>query len=681
MSDGTRGDHVEAVAAIGEAQAFGEFLILEHLADGGMSRVYAAWQPSLDRTVALKLLKPELGEDPRLVEAFLRRDVQALASLEHPSITRVYASGIEDGKPYLVMELLEGGSLANPECRARYQDARQRLELIATLARAVQHSHARGVLHCDIKPSNVLFDEAGQPRLSDFGLSQSLGGNDHLSGGSWGWMAPEQVQADKPGDGTPVQTTVATDVFALGVLLFWLTNGSLPFGDGDDYPTRLREEQRAPPGRWSKSHDWAAAAVCHRALQVAPSDRYESAHALAVDIERALWGLPLAGVATPRWRRVWLWLGVHRTLAVLAAVLVVVLGVGSRLLVRTGENHERELLQQALEMQAFAARGQASHVLYQLRQTAEVLRKVATEPLIRSTARSGRGAPSDVSDDPAQHCSYNEPVLQIADSSPQIADFDVLQVLDPSGCPRARFPEAGAAYQYLWYGWRNYFRGAAEAAEQRETRVHVGSVFRSNITGEVRFSLSTPIYDSLSEGPAPIGAKWIGVASAGITVNSTLRPISGIATRDNRHVVAILGPFEGDNPNLPDQLGYTLLAHPALGRGEARLLHAHYANRLQEAFASVSNHEDEFALPDVEPITFDDYVDPFWGERWLAAFAPVGRTGYAVLVQTKVSSVVQPGVAFSQQLLLGLLGGSCVVLGCVGGAIWWDAKRRRQRAV
>jgi hypothetical protein len=124
-----------------------------------------------------------------------------------------------------------------------------------------------------------------------------------------------------------------------------------------------------------------------------------------------------------------------------------------------------------------------------------------------------------------------------------------------------------------------------------------------------------------------------------------------------------------------------VLAHPALKRGEWRLLREDYAARVHAAFASSVSHDDEFALPEADPITFDDYVDPFWGERWLAAFAPVGRTGYTVLVQSKVSSAVQPGVAFSRQLLLELAGATFVVAGCVAIAFWWDTARRHRSIV
>lgn len=677
----------DAILTDGTPMTFGDFVVLEHIADGGMSKVFAAWQPELDRVVALKVPKPDFVVNPRLLDAFLRRDVQTLASLEHPNITRVYAGGMSGTVPYLAMELLQGGDLSQAERKRFYQTPRRALELIATLANAVRYSHARGVLHCDIKPSNVLFDDQEQVRLSDFGLSQRTEAEKlHFNGGSRGWMAPEQVpfaaprDADATSDATP-RPTSATDVFALGALLFWLTKGHPPFGTGDDFAARVHRQPRPLPKPWAPALAWAIDGICYRAMQVSPEARYSSAADLEADVQRALRGLPIQGFPTPRWRQLLLWFGAHQTLSVLTVFLLLIFSLASVLVVRSGAEHERQVLASALEMQVFAARGQAAHVLHGLQETSRSLQELATHPIVRMVAETGIRTEDATGVASANRCAENPPLIS-GWVLPSVAQrFDTFQILNGGGCPRARLPETSDVnYQQRWYGWRDYFTGAATIAELHESSVHLGLVFRSTVNGDIRFSLSTPIYSGpLDRLAAPA---WVGVASVGITVNATLTPISrgSLASNSENRVTALIGLYE-DSPaeNTNSVARYALLAHPALKKGDGTMLTEPYSAELLTRFGQKEPGVDEFSPSTAEPLALQDYVDPFWGGRWLAAFAPVGHTGYVVVVQTRVDAVVQPGATFSRTLLLGLAGQAALALIGIAALLWWNAVQRRRQ--
>jgi serine/threonine protein kinase len=236
---------------------------------------------------ALKLPKPELVNTREGLATF-RNEASTLASLGHPNITRVYASGTQDGQPYFAMEFLEGGSL-DEEQRPHVRSLEDILALMLKIAKAVRFAHGRGVLHCDLKAANVLFDAQREPYVCDFGLARKLGrpgvGGRSLRGGTRGWMAPEQLP-DPPGS-PPADVSPVTDVFSLGVLLHWLLEGNLPFGDGIDYAERVRHQPRPSPGPFAPGLRWALRAISHKAMQAEAGHRYASATEFVDDLERA----------------------------------------------------------------------------------------------------------------------------------------------------------------------------------------------------------------------------------------------------------------------------------------------------------------------------------------------------------------------------------------------------------
>jgi serine/threonine-protein kinase len=209
--------------------------ILEPLRSGGMAQVYAAWDQSLQRKVAIKRLKPELAGDPMRREQFLY-EARTLAALRHANIVEVFDCEPAGERPYLVMELIEG----QPLSALLPVPAPQALDYLLQVATALAFCHENRILHCDIKPENIMVDRQGRVKLIDFGISLPSGTT--VSGplvGSPHYVAPERVV------GGPL--TPATDVYAFGIVLFQAITGLVPF-DGPDPASvaRMHVEERVP---------------------------------------------------------------------------------------------------------------------------------------------------------------------------------------------------------------------------------------------------------------------------------------------------------------------------------------------------------------------------------------------------------------------------------------------------
>ncbi|HKD99630.1 MAG TPA: bifunctional serine/threonine-protein kinase/formylglycine-generating enzyme family protein, partial [Planctomycetota bacterium] len=271
-------------------ERLGDFRILRRLGEGGMGVVYAARQESLDRDVALKVIRPEhlFFESSR--ERF-RREALTLAKLRHPNIVTVLAAGEEQGVAYLAMELVAGKGLDDvlSEASARGETPATRwvLERMLEVARALEAAHAVGVVHRDVKPSNVRIGEDGRARLLDFGLARSASASVSVAGGFRGtphYAAPEQVDPARGEIGPP------TDVYGLGVTLYECVTGRAPFaGDTSEHVMRqVLTEEPPSPRRLVASISRDLEAVIQKAVEKEPARRYASAKALADDLEALL---------------------------------------------------------------------------------------------------------------------------------------------------------------------------------------------------------------------------------------------------------------------------------------------------------------------------------------------------------------------------------------------------------
>lgn len=204
-------------------EKIGRYIIKDELGRGGMATVYRGFDPSFDREVAIKVLPREMLHDPQFRSRF-EREIKMIASLEHPSIVPVYDVGDMDGQPYFVMRFMPGGSLSNliEQGPISIQDTAR---IVEKVAQGLSYAHRKGVIHRDLKPDNVLFDDNGDPFISDFGVAKLTESTSSLTGsgviGTPAYMSPEQAQ------GTEID--LRSDVYGLGVIVYQMLTGQQPY--------------------------------------------------------------------------------------------------------------------------------------------------------------------------------------------------------------------------------------------------------------------------------------------------------------------------------------------------------------------------------------------------------------------------------------------------------------------
>jgi Protein kinase domain len=284
---------------------FGDYELIEEIARGGMGVVYRAKQVSLDRTVALKMMRPGLLATEHEIRRFLS-EARTAAGLHHPNIVAIHEVGEFDGLHYFSMDFVEGPNLSalirawaiSPVEAARY---------VQILAEAVHYAHTRGILHRDLKPSNVLVDANGCPCITDFGvarrLDQDLNPDNAAAAtdsgaivGTPAYMPPEQASGESS------RITAASDVYSLGAILYELLTGQPPFRAATQLETvrMVLETEPVRPGLLNPAVDTGIEAICLRCLAKDPAGRFQSAAELADDLKRCLDGEPPQSRAAKR---------------------------------------------------------------------------------------------------------------------------------------------------------------------------------------------------------------------------------------------------------------------------------------------------------------------------------------------------------------------------------------------
>jgi serine/threonine protein kinase/predicted Zn-dependent protease len=356
----------------------GEYQLVRRIGRGGMGVVYEAWQESVERQVALKVLPGGVSADPRTLARFLR-EAKVAARLHHPSIVPVFGMGVENDLPHYAMEYVDGRTLAQvleslkrgtgssleTDAESPFGSSERDLVYCARVAGAfagvadgLHHAHREGVVHRDVKPSNLILDAEGRLRILDFGLAR-LEGNESLtlSGDIIGtplYMSPEQARARK------IAIDHRTDIYSLGATLYEALTLRPPFRGRDHHETlsQIIGREPPPPRRFNQRIPRDLETIVLKCLEKEPALRYSTAEALAQDLRRSARGDPVEArpqASWERWRRR-LWRQRRR---LLAAATVLLLVMTSSLLVlharreasrREEALHREEVLEAVLDL-------------------------------------------------------------------------------------------------------------------------------------------------------------------------------------------------------------------------------------------------------------------------------------------------------------------------------------------
>ena len=275
----------------------GQYRIVEQIGSGGMATVFKAFQPALDRYVAVKVLPAQHALTPGFSERFTR-EAKAVAQLNHPNILPIYDFGQEGDLSYIVMKYVPAGTLKDRLGQPLNLEATR---LIEQIAGALDHAHGRGILHRDVKPSNVLLDEGDWVLLTDFGLARMIAGETHLTAtgvgiGTPAYMSPEQGKGEK--------VDQRTDIYSLGVILYEMATGRVPYEAETPLAVVLKHVQGdlSLPRSINPDIPETVEQVILKAMAKQPEDRYDSAGEMAEALKRALEApvAPAVPVAPPK---------------------------------------------------------------------------------------------------------------------------------------------------------------------------------------------------------------------------------------------------------------------------------------------------------------------------------------------------------------------------------------------
>jgi eukaryotic-like serine/threonine-protein kinase len=321
------------------------------IGSGGMAQVFRGQDTTLDRQVAIKILAPQFARDPSFVERF-RREAQAAARLNHPNIVNVYDTGVDGDTNYIVMEYVEGRTLAEYLTRGGTLAPRKAAEIAEKVAEALAAAHAQGVIHRDIKPANIMVTRDGRVKVMDFGIARLVAGPDTVEQtaavlGTAAYLSPEQAQG---------QTVDArSDLYSLGIVLYEMVTGKPPFTGDSAMAVAYKHVQETPlpPSSLNADVPPRLDAVVMRALAKNPANRYQSAGEFRDDLMRVIGGqeveatplLPAGAGATQvisrppptammpptqpdEGRKTWMWV-------LIGALILLILGGGAYLLAQS----------------------------------------------------------------------------------------------------------------------------------------------------------------------------------------------------------------------------------------------------------------------------------------------------------------------------------------------------------
>jgi len=648
-------DETEALPA---GTVIGDYEVLEVIGRGGMGIVYKARNREFNMVVALKMI----SAGPRPTEDQRRRffaEVENQAKLNHPNIVSVTGGGEYEGRLYFTMKLIDGGDLSK-SMSSGPRPMREIASILQKIARAVHHAHQRRVLHRDLKPSNVLLDSEGEPHVADFGLSKLIADDERTDSdyivGAPAFVPPEQI------DG---QSTVLSDVYGLGTILYWMLTGQRPFEAETLQQTlrKVREVKPEPPhARNPQLNHWQnryLEMICLKCLAKGPDQRYPSADALAVDLQHWLDHKPPLGVPVRpmnRLRSLCLRHPAAISLTVTAVVLLVFVTVAAVTAARHGED---ALVKEFQRSNRFAAQHAANTVQLRLSEWGAIV-------LDSTRDLESRGLLSqDIQQDELEEGEMRTR-LKNSNHAEQLQSFcrtwygdatrrfpgvfNSWYVFNSKGIIIALWPPKDEETIGRSYKGREYFQ--YHAKNSQSDVAHVSRVFQSENDKLFKYAISAAMFDDRGS--------FDGVVAASIDTGSTL---GRHRVSDDRQMVVVIGrgdiePARPGAPVLPYQ--YPILIHSAYEHGQDPV--------------EFPNERLWFASP---PESDDFHVDPIFDGRWLAAFAPVQNTEFRVVVQQSYDEAIPPVVNLARSQVVRL--GAALSLGLLltGAAVAHWIRRHR----
>lgn len=633
------------------------------LGAGAYGEVWVATDRNTGRRVAIKFYKHRGGLDWSL----LSHEVEKLAFLSTDRyVVQLIEVGWTSDPPYYVMEYLERGSLAD-----RLKDGglppSEAVTMFRDIALGLVHAHGKGILHCDLKPANILLDQDWKPRLADFGQSR-LSHDQTPALGTLFYMAPEQADLQALPD-------ARWDVYALGALLYCMLTGSPPYRTEqtasliessvgvDNQLAQYRKlifQSGAPRAhRGVPGVDRELADIVERCLRIDPTRRFPNAQAVLDTLgERA----------ARRARRPLLFLGLVGPL-----LFIVLASIFAWRSFSTAVDRSREAIStRALESNGFAAQFVAAHVAAQINHRWEALERLAAESEFRELLARA----SESVRDSTERKELQRRIDALPGAYPEI-DASSWVLMNAKGKQLARVPYEDAPIDQ-YFAYRDYFHGQGRRLAQDETNVpaiqgpHLSQVFVSTANNRPKVAFSVPVF-----GLAEAGERGPVIGVLSITVElGRFAELHADGPVDSGRQVAVLVDCKPDEPDLAagrEPRAGRILEHPVLANVAANqqaieqalyvdLDHVQHLNRLRQIAREAYQPGSPAGAP-AELALNADYPDPVGGEyegRWLAAVQPVivdGRnqevadTGWAVIVQERYEHAIQPVGSLGESLL------------------------------